>query len=66
MKKKKFIFPLHTLLQNNSVEHTEVIRHLYGNVFFFPFFFFHIWLNKIHLCKQTQDKALTKPNKQEN
>lgn len=33
--------------------------------FFFPFFF-HIWLNKIHLCKQTQDEALTKPNKQEN
>lgn len=32
--------------------------------FFFPIF--NIWLNKIHLCKQTQDKALTKPNKQEN
>lgn len=32
--------------------------------FFLPFF--HIWLNKIHLCKQTQDEALTKPNKQEN
>jgi len=31
---------------------------------FFPIF--NIWLNKIHLCKQTQDKALTKPNKQEN
>lgn len=30
------------------------------------FSIFHIWLNKIHLCKQTQDKALTKPNKQEN
>lgn len=27
---------------------------------------FNIWLNKIHLCKQTQDKAITKPNKQEN
>lgn len=35
-------------------------------VFFFSHFFFHIWLNKIHLCKQTQDEALTKPNKQEN
>lgn len=32
----------------------------------FFFSIFHIWLNKIHLCKQTQDKALTKPNKQEN
>lgn len=30
------------------------------------FSIFNIWLNKIHLCKQTQDKALTKPNKQEN
>lgn len=29
-------------------------------------FIFNIWLNKIHLCKQTQDKAITKPNKQEN
>lgn len=35
-------------------------------MFFFLPFFFHIWLNKIHLCKQTQDEALTKPNKQEN
>lgn len=26
----------------------------------FFFFLFHFWLNKIHLCKQTQDKALTK------
>lgn len=62
-KKKKIYFPLHTLLQNNSVEHTEVIGHLYGNVLSI----FNIWLNKIHLCKQTQDEALTKkPNKQEN
>lgn len=38
-KEKKFIYPLHTLLQNNSIEHTEVIGHLYGN-FFFPFFIF--------------------------
>lgn len=30
------------------------------------FLIFNIWLNKIHLCKQTQDKAITKPNKQEN
>lgn len=51
------------MLQNNSIEHTEVIGHLYGNFFFS---IFNIWLNKIHLCKQTQDKALTKPNKQEN
>lgn len=38
-KEKKFIYPLHTLLQNNSIEHTEVIGHLYGN-FFFPFLIF--------------------------
>lgn len=36
-KEKKFIYPLHTLLQNNSIEHTEVIGHLYGNFFFFHF-----------------------------
>lgn len=38
-KEKKFIYPLHILLQNNSIEHTDVIGHLYGN-FFFPFLIF--------------------------
>lgn len=61
--KEKNLFFLYIVTEQFSWTYRSD-RTFIWKLFFYSIF--NIWLNKIHLCKQTQDKALTKPNKQEN